>query len=345
MVLGVWIAGSALALFLWLRRLHAAHDLSGEVTVETQMSLARAMARAGLARAPRLRTSPTDTEPRLIGFWRPMIVLPETLVRRLTPGALDAVLLHELAHARRYDNLSRFIVHTLTCIFWFYPFFAWLERRIDAECELACDELVLSSGASPREYLDGILHVCNACVLEPVPGFSGFSGSNLKQRMEFIMSFHAKSTHSRTAGLMAGLLLPLLSIAAVLAGFSTVMYGRGRAAAGVDAPRGAVSCLFAGVSYPEGVVIKQGGGPQQMCAELDGRPLWIRTSDESRERSRQLVSLPEPAPFVCKPTAPSGKFCTCADDVLFSVGGSALSPQGALLSCATGGKWQTVKKP
>jgi beta-lactamase regulating signal transducer with metallopeptidase domain len=203
-------------------------------------------------------------------------VLPATLSEHLAPEEMDAVLLHELAHVLRWDNLTRAAVHALTCVFWFFPLLAWLERRIGAESELACDELVLICGARPQEYLSAILKVCRFYFLEPVAGSSNVSGSNLKRRTEYIVSSPISKASKVSAGVVSGLLFSCLAAALILTGFVTSTPSRAQSAEGSGATKAQVRCAFNGTQYAEGTVIQMGKASEQMCVQLHDRPFWLR---------------------------------------------------------------------
>ena len=344
--LSIWLIVAAFFLLGWLRRLLAPIDVCCAVSKSAAFALQRMKIAMGVTRAVKLRESRGSLEPRLCGIFYPTIVLPQTLSERLMPAELDAVILHELAHVRRWDNLTRALVHLLTCVFWFFPLVAWIERQIDAQCELACDELVLLCGARPDEYLDGILKVCQFYILESVAGSSHISGSNLKRRMEYIMSSPTTKASKVSAGIVAVLLFSCLAAALILTGFLTPPRGLAQTAASVTV-RAYVTCLFNGADYAEGTVIQTGKGSEQMCVQLQGRPLWVKTSDETRMRSLKLVSLPmlpAPAPFLCTPTAPAGKYCTCKVQGKFSPGAVVNSEKGPLVCSASGGKWRPNKR-
>lgn len=339
----VWIAVASLLLIFWLRKLFATVAVSDSNAPAAVMALECMKARIGFAGVVRLRTTAESLEPRLYGLWRQTVVLPESLPERLSAGELEAVLLHELAHARRHDNLKRVLAHTLSCLFWFYPFLRWLERRLDMECELACDELVLSAGANRQEYLEGILKVCKLYVLEPIAGSSNVSGSNLKQRMEVIMSSRIRKTALPGQKYLIGLPFASLAAVAIFIGFNAAALGHAQSGESSKDKTAPISCLSNGEAYFEGSVVKRGNGPQQMCVRntLDGSPLWVKTSDAARERSRQVISLPEIAPYFCKhPTAGIGSSCTCETNVRFSRNATVLSHEGAL-TCGANGRWQS----
>jgi hypothetical protein len=342
----VWFVAATLLLFGWLRRLCAPIGVSGDVPSTAKLALQRMKARVGITREVCLKTSPAGFEPRLIGLVRPTVVLPQTLSLHLSAEELDAVLLHELAHVHRWDNLTRAAVHVLTCVFWFFPLLTWLERRIDAECELACDELVLICGVRPHEYLAGILKVCQFFLLEPIAGASNVSGSSLKRRMEYIMSSPSNKASNVSVGIVTALLFSCLAVALILTGFLTPPQGRAQTAASVTV-RAHVTCLFNGADYAEGTVIQMGKGSEQMCVQLQDRPLWVKTSDKARKRSLKLVSLPmlpAPAPFLCTPAAPAGKYCTCKVQGKFSPGAVVNSDKGPLVCAASGGEWRPYKR-
>jgi beta-lactamase regulating signal transducer with metallopeptidase domain len=102
---------------------------------------------------------------------------------------LEAVLLHELAHARRRDNLIAVFVHCLVCIFWFHPLLWFVERRLYRERERACDEFVIACGTSPQIYVAGILKVCKFHIFDTAAaGISAMTGTGLARRVELILN-------------------------------------------------------------------------------------------------------------------------------------------------------------
>ncbi len=75
---------------------------------------------------------------------------------------LDAVLTHERAHARRRDPLFQWLALFNRAMFWFHPLAWWLERRLSALAEEACDAAVLERGHDPREYSECLLGLARA---------------------------------------------------------------------------------------------------------------------------------------------------------------------------------------
>ena len=124
----------------------------------------------------------------MVGWWRPILLLPEGIVECLTPPQLEAVLAHELCHVRRRDNLFASLHMMVEAVFWFHPLVWWIGARLVEERERACDEGVLSLGGEPRIYAGAILNVCKLYVESPLVCVSGVTGADLKRRIEAIMT-------------------------------------------------------------------------------------------------------------------------------------------------------------
>lgn len=152
--------------------------------------------RAIVRRAPRLplpigievRSSPAMFEPGVFGIFRPVLLLPEGITDRLTPGQLGSIVAHEMCHIRRRDNLATAAHMVVEGVFWFHPLVWWLGARLVEERERACDEEVLRTGSDPQIYAEGILKVCEFYLESPLECVAGVSGANLKKRIEEIMA-------------------------------------------------------------------------------------------------------------------------------------------------------------
>jgi bla regulator protein BlaR1 len=81
------------------------------------------------------------TAPALTGLWKPTILLPTRSLEKLDDEALRFVLLHELAHLRRRDLWTNWILAVLRSLHWFNPFVWWAFHRLRVEAERAADPL------------------------------------------------------------------------------------------------------------------------------------------------------------------------------------------------------------
>ena len=127
-------------------------------------------------------------EPGIVGFLRPVLVLPAQLLEHLSPRQLGAILTHELCHVRRRDNFFAAVHMAVAAIFWFHPLVWWIGSRMVEERELACDEEVLRTGCEPADYVEGILKVCRFFLESPLPCVSGVTGADVKKRLRAILA-------------------------------------------------------------------------------------------------------------------------------------------------------------
>jgi beta-lactamase regulating signal transducer with metallopeptidase domain len=134
----IWIAG-AFAMFLRLiRRIRRERESRGSVGLSNQYVVSGFLA----ARIP-VSFDTKHRSPAVCGIFKPCILLPIGIDRLLNQREFDAVLLHELAHARRHDNLIRLLYELSLCALWFHPL-VWLAgARMALYRELSCDESVI----------------------------------------------------------------------------------------------------------------------------------------------------------------------------------------------------------
>lgn len=134
-----------------------------------------------------VRVSPGLVEPGVVGFLRPILLLPAGIETRLTLAQMQAVVAHELCHIRRRDNATAALHMVVEAMFWFHPIVWWVGARMVEERERSCDEHVLRALGTPEAYAEGILNVCKLYAESPLTCVAGVTGSNLKKRIEAIM--------------------------------------------------------------------------------------------------------------------------------------------------------------
>jgi hypothetical protein len=127
-------------------------------------------------------------EPGLVGIFRPVILMPQGLIARLSDAERDCILAHELGHLGRRDNLIAAIHMVVETLFWFWPPVWLIGARLVTEREQACDQAVLADGHDPEIYAGSILKVCRFCIPSPLACAAGASGADLKGRVRVIMA-------------------------------------------------------------------------------------------------------------------------------------------------------------
>jgi beta-lactamase regulating signal transducer with metallopeptidase domain len=96
--------------------------------------------------------------PMMIGFFKPVILLPFTAMNQLSAEQFEAILLHELAHIRRNDYLLNILQSVLDTVLFFNPFTWWITKYIREEREKSCDEMVLQF-SDPYHYARALLYL------------------------------------------------------------------------------------------------------------------------------------------------------------------------------------------
>jgi beta-lactamase regulating signal transducer with metallopeptidase domain len=110
------------------------------------------VARFSVDRPVRLLESSRVVVPAVVGWLRPVVLVPASLATGLSPGEIRGLLAHELAHVRRHD----YAVNVAQCLFesllFFHPVTWWLSGRLRAEREFCCDDVALTVGGGALAY-------------------------------------------------------------------------------------------------------------------------------------------------------------------------------------------------
>ncbi len=146
--------------------------------------------RVGVRRKVELRNSEACSTPLVVGAWRPVLLLPAPVLDRLNSEQLQAVLIHELHHVRRWDGLMNLLQGLLGAVYFFHPAVWWANRRIRQLREDACDErtvAVLDGNRKP--YGEAIFRVAEILGYSAPPLTLGVldSTSPLTQRLRRIL--------------------------------------------------------------------------------------------------------------------------------------------------------------
>jgi uncharacterized protein (TIGR03435 family) len=106
-----------------------------------------------------LLISPDVVSPMAVGFLRPAIVLPESLLEELSEPEREHVLLHEAAHLAKYDDWSNLAMRILAGALALHPAATWILWQIEREREMACDDWVVARTGAARPYAASLAHL------------------------------------------------------------------------------------------------------------------------------------------------------------------------------------------
>ena len=174
--------------------------------------VSRKLAQTGRVSAvdPQVHESAAVLSPCAIGLWRGRILVPASW-RLWSRDRRDTVVRHERTHLTRRDPLVSFVARVNRAVFWFHPLAWWLERRIAATAEQACDEAVLRAGQDPRQYATLLVELAAALRLESGRvawhsiGMAG--GRQLGQRVDRVLTGEVpRTTRARRIGATATVL-------------------------------------------------------------------------------------------------------------------------------------------
>ena len=188
----IWLIGCITLIAVWCirwRRVAAIRAVAEPMPHTREVDLLRRLeSEAGAARPVPIVVSDSSLEPGVVGLLRPVLVWPRGISDHLSDAQIRTILAHELAHVRRYDNLTAAVHMVVQAVFWFHPLVWWIGSRLTVERERACDESVLQAGTEPDVYAESILKACRFSLASPMPCVSGVTGSDLKRRIEDIMT-------------------------------------------------------------------------------------------------------------------------------------------------------------
>ncbi|HXT18760.1 MAG TPA: M56 family metallopeptidase [Gemmatimonadaceae bacterium] len=191
LVLAAYAIGVMLVLLPTIVALWRARELARRGRIadgEWQRILDDARATLGITRRVQLVVSGVASVPATWGVIRPVVVVPES-ASEWSAEQRRMVVLHELAHVRASDWTFKLLARLVCALYWFHPGAWWLARGFDTECELACDDRVIASGARRSDYAellvsaaDGLLPIGAALALSRRRGLRGRLASVLDVR-------------------------------------------------------------------------------------------------------------------------------------------------------------------
>src|SRR5579863_334068 len=111
----------------------------------------------GIRQVVKLVESALVRAPVVIGRLRPIIYIPLGLINHLPAREMEAVLLHELAHIRRYDHLVNMVQQAAECLLFFNPGFLWISAIIREERENSCDDIAIAHTRDRVEFVRALV--------------------------------------------------------------------------------------------------------------------------------------------------------------------------------------------
>jgi len=156
----LWLLGclfmSLRLLLTWVRERSLFHRDLAPVEDAWVLRLRECCIRLKLKRTVQLRISSRASSPMTWGWLKPIVLLPAASLLHLGPAALEAILLHELAHVRRLDYLAGLLQSIAEVLLFYHPALWWLSCQIRELRELCCDDMVMELLGDPLPYAEGL---------------------------------------------------------------------------------------------------------------------------------------------------------------------------------------------
>jgi beta-lactamase regulating signal transducer with metallopeptidase domain len=222
-VFALWVGGLLLTLLYPTLGQFQLRRISGKArrleTLEWTRLLIEASEALGLRRPVWLFQSSENVMPLTWGWLWPKVLMPAE-ADQWSSERRRIVLLHELAHVKRWDSLTQNFARVVCALYWFNPL-AWLAaRQMRIERERACDDLVLNGGCKASDYAGHLVQIATTFRRAPqAAGIAMARSSNLEQRVTAIVDA-SRSRRLRPAG-MVGILISIGAVIFYIGGYKT----------------------------------------------------------------------------------------------------------------------------
>jgi beta-lactamase regulating signal transducer with metallopeptidase domain len=189
---------------------------------ETVSARARAFTlRLGITRSVSILESTVVRVPTMLGYMRPIILLPAAVITGLPAPHLDAVIVHELAHVRRHDYLVNALQAIIETLLFYHPAVWWCSRQIRIEREHCCDDVVVDVLGDRVAYAAALVELEELRGLQPILSLNATGGRLIDRVRRVLELLPVREGYS-----MTWMIFPVLAVATtVVAGATTVVAG------------------------------------------------------------------------------------------------------------------------
>lgn len=213
--LGVLIAASRV--FAGWRQLRSLTSNARLADPAWQAIVDRLAAKIGIRRPVRLLASAHVDVPSTVGWLRPAVLIPLSVVAGLSARDVELILAHELAHIRRHDFLVNLLQTAAETLLFFHPAVWWLGSVIRTEREACCDDLAVASGGTALAFARALTNL-EALRIAPQPALSALGGSLTERVRRLVVPGGRRARWTAGASVIAaGALLLLVGTVATAA--------------------------------------------------------------------------------------------------------------------------------
>jgi TonB family protein len=224
--------------------------------------------RIGVLRVVRLLHSARVQVPTVIGWLRPVVLIPVSCLAGLSTDQVEAILCHELAHVRRHDYLVSVFQSLAEALLFYHPAVWWVSKQVRRERECCCDEFALANGGDALAYARALSYLEERRAA--FPEFSlGANGGVLTMRIKRLLGY------SKDAGAPQFAAFLLFALVVAISGLYVATLAR------------AQNTVHATTSVAAVTVIGESTGLQSRLASVAGTLSPMKVSLERRGDTEQ----------------------------------------------------------
>jgi beta-lactamase regulating signal transducer with metallopeptidase domain len=320
-----WLAGVAacsLRLGLGWLRLRQLKSAGSDAAVHWQDVAAGLAQRLGVSRPVRFLESLLVEVPTVVGWLRPVVLLPARALTGLTPVQLESLLAHELAHIRRDDYLVNLLQTLIETLLFYHPGVWWVSGRVRQEREHCCDDLAVRVCRDRVGYVRALAALEELRATAPRLVVAAGDGSLLQRVRRLLGSAEARpgGLHVSLVTLLAVLLIATMFVApfVIPAGTLADRPQHDQPTGTADEESGETTLLIAnwGAVLDEPVV-------EQLCKlsagevkSQDGVRTWLANADKARQAvcaardRKQFVTTSSRVEWLARDSVNPVGFCT-----------------------------------
>jgi TonB family protein len=215
----LWLAGIVALSLRALGGWYLAQSLQHRDTLALQADLLQRchdlQRRLAVASPVRFLLSRRIDVPMVIGWLRPVILIPVSAMAGLAPQQLDALILHELAHIRRLDTVTNILLVAVETVLFYHPAVWWVSRQVRTEREHCCDDFAVSTCGDVELYVEALAS------LESWKASAGLAlaanGGKLKDRVARLLDVPVQSRKISLSAVTGLALLGLVAASVAMA--------------------------------------------------------------------------------------------------------------------------------
>lgn len=215
----LWLAGIAVLSLRALGGWYLAQSLGRRGTLAVPTDLLQRChdlkRRLAVAWPVRFLVSRRIEVPMVIGWLQPVILIPISAIAGLAPDQLDALILHELAHIRRFDTVTNILLAMVETVLFYHPAVWWVSRQVRIEREHCCDDFAVSACGDAVMYVETLTSL-ETWRMAGRPALAA-NGGKLKDRVARLLDAPVESPRFSLSAMTGLALLSLVAASVAVA--------------------------------------------------------------------------------------------------------------------------------